>query len=304
MYGEVTTSAYDNATHTTRIANSLGTTTQKTDAYGNLVYVKDANTIGRETTYKYDKLDRNIESTDYRGRVITNTYDDFNNLTRTQDTGTLNQIDYQYDALNRRTKTSDTLGQISRISYDQVGNKVSEQLTVNDGAIRETTYKYDELNRQLSMTRAIDGASTKMVYDGVGNVVSVTDALGRVTATTYDQLNRQTSVTKAFGTPDATTSTYTYDKAGNLLSSADGNSNVATDHYSTRYTYDALNRRTNVIDPYDDTTHTDYFYTPDQVTTALAELGSGIALPVGTVGKVVKTTDALGHADYVLYDRW
>ena len=286
LYGEITTSIYDDASHimTMNTTNLIGNSKQQTDAFGNVVSTTDP--VGRTNTYEYDKLNRRTKSTDYRGRVITDTYDDFNNLIQEYDTGTLNTIDYRYDELNRRVNTKDTIGQISYITYDNVGNKVSEQLTVNDGAIRATTYKYDELNRQISMTRTVDGATTAMSYDGVGNVVSVKDPLGRITATTYDKLNRQTAVTRAFGTADATTSTYKYDNVGNLRFETNG---VNSDHnlsfgtdYKTEYKYDALNRRTDIIDPDLDSTQIKYTDT--------------------ATGRTVETTDALHHTTKIVYD--
>ena len=105
-----------------------------------------------------------------------------------------------------------------------------------------------------------------------------------------DKLNRQTAVTRAFSTADTTTSTYRYDKVGNLLEETNGRG------YKTDYQYDKLNRQIQnrdpyqIVDPSDLPTKTEYFYTPAQVATALAQFGlSYIAPATGTVGKIIKT---------------
>jgi RHS repeat-associated protein len=333
LYGETTTSAYNDVTHVMTMTNSLGTSTQTTDAFGNIIsttnFVSTIDAVGRTNIYKYDKLNRQTKVTDYRGGVVTYSYDGFNNLLTTVDASG-NAIEYQYDALNRRVNTKDSLGQISSIVYDNVGNKIAENLTVDTGKIRKNQYQYDELNRQYSMTTAVGAvsesifdlgssiaATTWTSYDKVGNIVGTKDALGRISTSTYDKLNRQTSVTQAVGTVDATTTSYKYDKVGNRIETIDGRSNylqsIGQPGYSTKYQYDELNRQIQILDPYqisdpinDPPTKTEYFDapgavgTPNAVATALAEL----ALTNPNVGKVIKTTDAYDRATYVLYDKF
>ena len=299
MYGETTASTYDDVTHLMTMVNSLGTSTQKTDAYGNIIETTDA--VGRINTYKYDKLNRKVESKDYRGGETFDSYDGFNNLIARKDASN-NVTKYEYDALNRRTNTKDSIGQISRVEYDNVGNKIDEYLTVNDGIERHNKYVYDQLNRQYSMTSAVGttaAATMQQGYDKVGNVVGTKDALGRITTSTYDNLNRQTAVTQAFGTADATTTAYTYDKVGNRLSEKSGRG------YTTEYQYDELNRQIQILDPYNNQTQTKYFDTSALVGTVLAELTGFISPSVSTITtKVIKTIDAKGNAQYVLSDKF
>ena len=306
-YGETTTATYNDPYHTSTTTNSLGTSTQQTDAYGNVVSTTDA--VGRTNTYVYDKLNRRIKSTDYRGGVVIDAYDSFNNLAFHRD-ASLNLFEYQYDKLNRRTNTKDSIGQVSTIGYDNVGNKIDEYLTVNDGDVRHNTYAYDELNRQYSMTSAVGtpaAATMRTGYDKVGNLIGTKDALGRVTKSTYDNLNRQTAVTQAFGTADATITSYTYDKVGNRVSETNGRG------YKTEYKYDALDRQIEMRDPYqisdpanDLPTKTQHFDSDTAVSSVLSELalGFGGAVLVALTGKVIKTTDALNHSTYTLYDRF
>ena len=297
MSGEITTSTYDDVIHQMTMTNSLGTSTQHTDAYGNITESKDA--VGRINIYKYDQLNRQIYSQDDRGGETFNTYDGFNNLIARIDASN-NVTKYEYDALNRLTNTKDSIGQISRSEYDNVGNKIKEYLTVNTGVERQNKYQYDELNRQYAMTTAFGTpaeATTLTTYDKVGNVIGTLDALGRITTSIYDNLNRQIDVTQAVGTVDETTTLYKYDQVGNRLEETNGRGDT------TEYQYDALNRQTKVIDADLNETKTQYFETNsvlDPVSTALAEL----SLTSANVGKVIKTTDALNHTTYVLYDKF
>jgi hypothetical protein len=62
------------------------------------------------------------------------------------------------------------------------------------------------------------------------------------------------------------------------------------------------------LDPYqisDPATKTEYFDTSTSVSTALTELAGFISPAVSaSVGKVIKTTDALNHASYTIYDKF
>jgi YD repeat-containing protein len=281
------------------MTNTLGTSTQTTDAYGNIIETKDP--LGRTNSYEYDELNRQTKATDYRGGEIFNTYDSFNNLVTREDARN-NLIEYRYDKLDRLIDTKDSLGQISRIEYDNVGNKIREYLTVATGIERQNNYQYDELNRQYSMTTAVGtlfAAESRTSYDKVGNIIGTKDALERITTSTYDNLNRQTAVTQAVGTVDETTSLYTYDRVGNRLSETNGRS------YTTAYLYDKLNRQLQMLDYYTNQTQTNYFETPTAVSTVLVELAGFISSSTSAITtKVIKTIDAKGNAIYVLYDRF
>src|SRR6266571_5247137 len=70
---------------------------------------------------------------------------------------------------------------------------------------------------------------------------SVTDPLGRVTSYSYDANGNVTSITRLSGTPNAVTTTMTYDSAFNqLLSVTDPLNNT------TRFTYDSQDNLTGI----------------------------------------------------------
>jgi YD repeat-containing protein len=95
----------------------------------------------------------------------------------------------------------------------------------------------------------------------------------------------------------------TYDKVGNRLSETNGRG------FKSDYTYDALNRQTSIRDPYQIAapndpdnlpTRTKFFDTPAAVGAVALELG----ISSENIGKVVQTTDAYGHSQYVVYDKF
>ena len=93
-------------------------------------------------------------------------------------------------------------------------------------------------------------STTTFLYDKAGNLLSETMGISATTtyahaSTTsygYDALNRVVKRIDGYGTGAAATTNVAYDKAGNLLSITDPDSNVTT------YAYDSLNRRIEEIE--------------------------------------------------------
>src|SRR5262249_50635019 len=133
-----------------------------------------------------------------------------------------------------------------------------------------TKYGDDALNRQTTMIEAYRVAgqqrTTTTAYDAVGNVIRVSrpqgvdlDANGGqvpnpvhvLTSYGYHVVNRQTTLTEAFGTAVQRTTVTGYDKVGNVRSvtraqTYDGATTPIL--VTTSYDYDALNRRTTMIE--------------------------------------------------------
>ncbi|QSI28274.1 LysM peptidoglycan-binding domain-containing protein [Variovorax sp. RKNM96] len=102
-----------------------------------------------------------------------------------------------------------------------------EPATTSGGATAVTTYTYDGLGRVLSVSApSLDGGTTANTtitsYDDAGGKTSVTIASGLVTVSAYDKAGRLVSVTQeSTGTGVLGTTTYAYDKDGNLLMTQD-----------------------------------------------------------------------------------
>ncbi|MDQ0014937.1 YD repeat-containing protein, partial [Variovorax boronicumulans] len=102
-----------------------------------------------------------------------------------------------------------------------------EPATTAGGTTAVTTYTYDGLGRVLSVSApSLDGGATSNTtttsYDDANGKTSVTVASGLVTVSAYDKAGRLVSVTQqSAGTGVLGTTTYAYDKDGNLLMTQD-----------------------------------------------------------------------------------
>ncbi|MHB8878297.1 MAG: RHS repeat domain-containing protein, partial [Myxococcaceae bacterium] len=169
-----------------------------------------------------------------------------------------------FDAINRRV-SQDRKGYRTEYDYDGVGRLLAQrdfelqgasarytQSTTYDDALRKVTAKdrrfgstgttlakeLDGLGRVVKTTR---GAQTETTdYDGNGNPALVTDANGHQTKSVFDGANRLVEQTKGAGKPEAATTRFKYDAAGNRL---EAKSQRATGMgYDSRDSYDELNR--------------------------------------------------------------
>ncbi len=214
--------------------------------------------MGRTTTYAYDGDGNLLTEVNPGGVTTTRTYDADNELTGVSySDGTTPTVSYQYDDLGQRTEMNDGTG-ATTYSYDSL-----DRLTTStDGAGQTITYAYD-LDGHLTTLGYPSGDEATYVYDAAGRLVSVTDWLGHTTAYTYDADGNALDEANANGTTAAST----YDAADRLLSITDTNSSgpFATYDYARNasglitqadttgigaatdtYSYDALNRLTEV----------------------------------------------------------
>ena len=188
------------------------------DSNGNLSSRTDA--LGRVTSYTYDSM----------GRKLTMTVPVPSGSTAAAATTT-----YSYDDFGNLTQTAAPLGRTTKSSYDANGNKQSD----TDANGKVTNYYYDFLNR-LKQTVYPDGTTASKTYDFRGNALTETDQAGHETKYVYDLAGRETSVTRAFGTSDASTTTFAYYDDGRKMSETD---NLG---HATNYSYDAAGNLTGV----------------------------------------------------------
>ncbi|HEY7126680.1 MAG TPA: DUF6531 domain-containing protein, partial [Ktedonobacterales bacterium] len=202
--GTIWTVNYDALFHPTGVSDSLGTVGSYTwDSHGQILTSADAN--GKVTSYTYDQYGNLLTQTDPLGNVTTYTYDLLGRkLTERDARGNITTS--TYDALGHVLTVKDALGNVTTNTYDANGNL----LTTTDALGHQTSYAYDALN-ELIKTTYPDGTTTQMTHDFRGRPLTVTNQLGRVTTYAYDLQGQLMSVTVATGTPDAGTTSYTYD---------------------------------------------------------------------------------------------
>lgn len=273
--GGVTTYTYNNQGGVATVTNPLGHVTQITsyDANGNPLNLIDPNSLATSLTYdvrgRLTSVAQGNETTRY-------TYDNVGNIIQlTQPDGA--SITLSYDTAHRLTAMRDTLGNRIVYALDANGNKTKEEVFDNSGQLsRAIQHSYDTLNRLVSSVGS-QGQTVTHTYDANGNLLTATDPLSQITTNSYDGLNRlvqiidpangQTTIgynsehispssltdprnittkytvngfdeqTKVVSKETGTTSR-TFDKAGNLVTTTDARGKTTT------YSYDALNRMT------------------------------------------------------------
>ncbi|MGW0993220.1 polymorphic toxin-type HINT domain-containing protein [Streptomyces sp. NPDC002523] len=267
------------------------TVTNTYDALGNVTETTDP--LGRVTKYQYDRENRvtvkdvPVGTGDERGQW-TYTYTRTGEVLSVTDPNGA-RAETTYDDLDRPV----TITQIerkpqpgaftTRNEYDDAGNVVKQ--TSPSGAVSQ--YTYDGLG-QMTRLQEASGVATQFGYDASGREVRRTDGMGRTSAKIYDQLGQLVQDQDL----DPVNSqlrkvSYTYDKAGNLVTSTNPLNRTTT------YRYDALNRMTGQTEPVSDT---------KSITTSFGydALGNRTRYTDGRGNSTIYTVNTLGLAESVI----
>lgn len=257
------------------------------------------------TTAKYDAAGNIVEQTDALGHTARNTYDQLGRLTASDVPGTTDteraitrmtytrtgevlsvtgpsglRTEATYDDLDRqitatvleRYPTARTL--TSTYGYDDAGNVT----TITSPGGNTVTNAYDAQGQLLQVTDS-SGVKVSYGYDSAGRQVRTADGRGRTERVDYDQFGQVTSTSDLAA--DGTVlrrQTYTYDAAGNRLSS------TSPLGITTTYHYDALDRLVSQVEPVTSTT---------SITTTF---GYDLA------GNQTRYTDGRGNSTYSTYN--
>ncbi|HOY69474.1 MAG TPA: hypothetical protein PLZ85_01275, partial [Methylotenera sp.] len=207
---------------TAAIYDAFGRITQTTDGRGGLI------------KHAYDRLGREVTTTDGLNTNTVTTYDAFSRVLTRRDgrgvAGNYNTVTYSYNSTNR----SMTMTTAEGISVTSEKNRFGETVKVTDGRSNVTTYTYNA-DGQLKQTIEDQGSgklnlTQSNAYDQAGRLMTVTDARGTQTTFAYDAANRTLSKT--------------VDPTGLNL--------------KTEYRHDALGRQTWIKDAKGIWTRTDY----------------------------------------------
>ncbi|WP_344300529.1 DNRLRE domain-containing protein [Paractinoplanes deccanensis] len=202
---------------------------------------------GRKWSFSYTTAGDLATVTDPTGAVSTNTYDTWGRL-RTSKDANGNETKYDgHHASGYPTIITDALQNATKYAYDDRGNVT----TVTDPLLKNTTQTYDTFKRPLvskvpkDQNAGLFITTPAPVYDANDNVTKTTAPNGAVSTAVYDkadQLVSATSPADTAGDPQRTTS-YTYDRVGNLLTTTEPQGNLTTSDatdYVTTNTYDAI----------------------------------------------------------------
>ncbi|WZB69037.1 hypothetical protein WJ968_20125 [Achromobacter xylosoxidans] len=175
-------------------------------------------------------------------------------------------VEYKfYNGLGRLTGTLDGEGYLTEFVYDASGNlttkvRYATSLTgANTGSTMPVKYSPD-IAKMRPATSAQDQVWT-YTYTRLDKVSSERNAEGALTLYVYDEMGRMTSMVRAAGTSTSRGVLSRYDLQGRLIGELSGEGAARIDGnqtqaqiddiwraYGTSYTYDAVGRRTSMVD--------------------------------------------------------
>ena len=222
--GNVLQYFYDRLDRVEQLSDNMGLIAKYTyDGNGNQLTVTDG--LDRTMTYTYDALNRRTTEALPTGATTTYAYDGNSNLLTVTDAKG-NATTYTYSSLNQQLTHTDALNAKTQFEYDANGNLVK----ATDAKGNATTYAYDALSQNTAITFA-NGLSLQYTYDELGRVVASKDRAGREFKYAYNVLGNL--LTKTY--PDGTTDRYTYDGISRMLSAVNKDATVT-------FTYDRAGR--------------------------------------------------------------
>jgi RHS repeat-associated protein len=224
---------------------------------GRLLSATDRN--GNETTFAYDEAGRLRTVTDPAGRDLTFAYTSGGQVeTATDPMGHV--VKYAYDSGNLTAVTlPGEEGPRWQFKYD-----ASHRITqVTDGRGGNTINEYDSSSRVVSQTDPA-GRTLSFEYAPFHTVVT-NEATGSVTDKWFTSNNEPFEITYGYGTPEATTKSFAYNGAGQLVRETDGNG------HATSFGYDEAGNRTSEKDALGHETKWTYNSTHDVISTTTPE---------------------------------
>ena len=165
-----------------------------------------------------------------------------------------------YDGLGRKIAEVDAEGDRTEWEYDAAGNltRLVDPRTFDPATpgTFETRYEYDKRGHLEKMTESVgvhgndEVAVYRYQYNAAGLLTKVIDPRGEnyTTEFQYDALQRAELIKQSFPGETGTTTLVTrnvYDAVGNLVQKTDPRG----DFFTVQYTYDALGRRLDTLEP-------------------------------------------------------
>ena len=232
--------------------------------WGTSVPANRTNALNFTTHFGYDTHGHLTSVTDPNTNQVQATYNALGEVL-TQKDGLLNETVYTRDAWGRVTQAT-----IGGVTVFTAGYDLNDNLVwYKDGLNNQTTTVYDAANRVTSVT---NGRSDVITYtwDAVGKkglLSSKTNGNNQTTVYSYTARNEKAS--NAY--PDGTSESWTYGPEGEVLSHTDGKNQLIQYQYDdsgrlfkidyptgidTTFTWDASDRRTQMVDSTGTTTWT------------------------------------------------
>ncbi|MFE6919010.1 RHS repeat-associated core domain-containing protein, partial [Streptomyces rubiginosohelvolus] len=225
--GAVSTAAYDEADQITSASAP-----------------KDSDSAPERTSkYTYDKVGNLLTTTEPKGVATASDPDDYVTTNR-------------YDEIYQLIEVANAADEKVRYLYDDVGN-VARVIDPKKNASADpddytTKTDYDMNHRVVAVTDAT-GRTVKQSYDKDSLVVSTTDQENNTTKQHYDERGKLAVVQTPHSADTARETKFGYDEVGNRIKvfTPRGADTEAADDFVAETTYDALNRPSRQIQPYD-----------------------------------------------------
>jgi RHS repeat-associated protein len=250
-----------------------------------------------QTRYKFAGVGGRLESvTDRNGNATTLSYGESGRLEAITDPAS-RKITLAYNGEGLVESATDPMGHV--VTYTYEGGDLASVTEPGETEPR-WRFKYDGSHQLTELT---DGRGGKTIneYNAAHQVVSQTDPLkhlltfeyepfetkitnhatGNVTDEHFTSSYLPVSITRGFGTASASTESFSYDGAGNVLSTTDANG------HTTKYTYDAASNRMSTLDPDKNETKLTYDAMHDVVTTTTPN-GETTTIERDTSGNAIK----------------
>jgi RHS repeat-associated protein len=243
--------AYDDATRTTTVTDSLGHTTryEHNEAFR---LVRETDPLGHTTSHEWDAAHHLTAVTDALGNTNRYRYDQSGQLTSVvRADGSETHV--EYNDLGLPTTVTGPEGVIWHYAYDERGNRTA----ITDAATATTHFSYNKSGHLTSITDPF-GHSTCIRCDRAGLPVATTDPLGAETRYERNAFGRPATLTDPLGNEtrfewtlegklarrtaaDGSTESWTYDGEGNCTSHTDAMGAVHRFEYTH---FDLLSART------------------------------------------------------------
>lgn len=329
--GNVTSEVYPNGTSESYAYSESGLPSSSTDAKGQVISYTytpfgQLQTVtypdNSSANYAYDGEGNLTSATNSTG-TITLTYDTGNRLLSKTYPGS-RTLQYKYNSGGQRIQMTNADGQSTDYTFDSAG-RLSQVLNSTGQAV--VSYQYDAVGRVSKKTLA-NGAHTGFAYDLASRVQSITtkassgkaisffdytyDADGDILSKkavegleqyTYDVLGQLTGVTYPNGTP----AQYSYDSAGNRISSTEAgvqsayvtnNQNEYQSVGAETYTYDA-NGNTTGQSPSEPNIPYAYSYDFNNRLTQAQTSSEAVSYTYNALGERSTRTDPSGTVQYL-----
>jgi len=227
------------------VFDNMGRPTQSTASYAFLASRSFTNSYG------YDAGSNLTSFTDPEGGATTYAYDTLNRLqTLTPPSAfTRSSFGFTYDALSRLTQLARPNKVNTTYGYDSLSRILSVKHATTKATLDGTTYTLGAVGNRLTRTPLPTGTATSYSYDPAYQLLSAAQSGASRESYTYDAAgNRLTSLSGSYAynssnemtsTPAAT---FTYDNNGNIVAKTDSTG-------TTSYSWDFENRLTSVTLP-------------------------------------------------------